>query len=391
MKKTFQLAALSLFAALTLFSCQREPDEYYYSATTQLSSPDLTVKVYPGANVLTWKTVSDAVSYDIYRTVDGIETKVSSVTDKLYFVDDFDNGLQDNTSYTYRLVANPKTTAPLTASSTTKSVKTRASDKVATTGTAFSDLATYEESYDKNASVLSSDTITVSQLNSDGTVTVTFPTKAYATYSVKLVDSDKETLVTDGLENYESSTPVAGANYANDSTVTIQLPNITSGTKKVLVTATPYYSGYTESEYTASTTVSVASRNVTGGNATAYWTANTSTSKTVRLVITPQQLTSDGSYVPKSYYTVYRVETPYGNEDIAKSYTKIETALTEESQYIDNNGNTIEKAYYLDDTFTGDSSSTYSYVIVVSSNGLDTACLTDSITRFSPFARPIPM
>ena len=192
MKKILSVvgASLVLAASLLVTSCgETEGDEFY--ATTGIASPSVTVKAYPGVNVLTWKAVKDAASYDVYVAVGEnaeVFKKNIAASQSAYFVaDTVEEALVAGKSlnYKYRVVANAKSNyAPLTSSEWTGSVSTKATQ--AANGTKFSALnsADYENEFKSDASVLSASTIKVASLVTNGYATVSFPVKSYASYEI---------------------------------------------------------------------------------------------------------------------------------------------------------------------------------------------------------------
>ena len=386
MKKIFSLLSLGLMViGLTFVSCGDllDDDESNVYATTTIGTPSVTSKAYPGVNILTWKAIKDASSYTVYRTAGNGNIEETGVTSSnVYYID---TDIDEETSYKYRIVANPSDATVHDASQTEVSLKTA---KTATgtnlkgtwaaEDTAFSDLAQYESDYNANAEVLSADTITAKLLTSTGSkVRVSFPTKAYANYTVYLSQ------VNGGLVNSsrarETSTSVAG--YTVNGTATVTLDALYSGTKQITVIATPLNSTlYRKSVFASTATVEVKAldsiSSAVSGSVSAEWTNYTYSSKkaSARVYFTPYSY--DGAEFGTDEYTIYRAVYT-GSEDsstltnssgdslrIYDSITNIGSPKKDTSVPVNE-----ETVYYLDDSINIKDVAGIRYYVVLNHNG----------------------
>ena len=358
-KTLFASTGVLLLAAFGLISCANDVE---YNATTKVSAPEVTATAYPGVNVITWKAVKNATNYLVYETVGNNGETLLGSTTNLYYTSNAYAAIESNASvsYKYRVVANASSNFASNESS--KTVKTKAT--VAAIGTSFSALNStdYEPSFDKNATALSADAITVSQLDTDGTVTVAFPVKSYAKYDIYVKNSDTP----DALASTTADKTVEGAQYANNAVAIAKLTSVTSGTKSIVVKATPYYEGYDAEEFTASKEITVPSLAVTKGSsytAKAVYTSST----TARISWQAATFTEDGTTVPSSYYRVYR-------KNADGSYTTLKGSIVtggySTSTYV---------VYYIDDTIDNNELS-YGYTIAVT----DGTSYGDSLTATLP-------
>src|SRR5574344_1506279 len=316
-------AVAALAASFALFSCQGATS--YSSAIDtvyNLEGPgNLTAKAYPGTNIITWSTVKDASGYEIYR--DNIYLGLVSAKNTCVYSDSAI--LEDGKTYKYKVVSTSKSNASrmVYANNGESTVDCRAI--VPAVGTAALDLAAKEDGYDKNAAVLSADTITATVV--DGSVYVTFPAKPYLSYKV-YTSADNEIAAKGGL-GYVSS----GTNVGQTTTAYATVAITDSGKKTITVAASSANKIYAKSTVTATATVTVpALSDITASsNVKAVWASATK----AHITFTGVKLT-DGTYAPAAYYKVYR----YAN----LAYTEV-TGVTASTT----NTDSTAVAFYVDD------------------------------------------
>ena len=358
MKSKFFLAALaaSLFAGTFFVSCADGTSAYYsvtsVEAATKLSAPKLSVKAYPGANVLTWNYVPDAANYKVYRKLNNEDVLLTPTAQTT--VQYVDTDLQSQKTYVYKVVAdiNVETEVSITASYAEASV---VSLKKPAEGTSYSDLAKHESGYNPRSPALSPQTITYTTKGatpfSTGNLVVTFPVKAYASYTVSLGGQ--------GVANVPGAAPdvsVVYNSYANDVYAQVTLTPVSGGTKDLFVTATPYYTGFEAETFTTRVNIEMLNVGTTTGLAAA-WFDDSGTAK-AKVQFTPAQNTADGTYLNTSDYVVYRAEAVSSGGKISYGvYQKLSPAMTSGTLA---NGNTV---YYFTDTDLNKALA-YNYIVV---------------------------
>lgn len=393
MKKIFfLLGAVAFLLSGFLFPSCTDVDGDNYYATTTIGTLEVSAKAYPGVNVLSWKTVKDAASYSVYRTiVNGKNEELvysTKTADDVYYCD---TDVDEETSYKYRVIANPKDVTVHDASQREVSlttVKTATGDNLkgtwAPSGTVFSELAKYENDYNASDSVLSESTISVKLLVDNApTVRVTFPVKAYASYKVYLSQANGGLLNEKSVLEYE--TTIYG--YMYNKTATVDLTALYSGKKQVTVVAIPLNNTlYGNSVVASSATIEVKDfsdiSSAVVGSVSASWTNYNSSSKVakVRVYFSPSEYNE--KEFEASEYTVYRAAyTSIGEEDDTYTaingsallvYDKIEKVGTpKKDASVSENEKTV---YYIDDTYIDLSAdkdiSGIRYYVVLNHNGL---------------------
>ena len=371
MKKILSIvgAGLVLAGALLVSSCgDAEGDNFY--ATSSIASPEVTLKAYPGANVLTWKAVKDAASYDVYvRVGDNAEEKLDTLTDTTYYADTVEEALVAGASvkYNYRVVAKPVSyAAPLTSSEWSGSVSTKAVQ--AANGTKFSALSTadYENDYNANAAVLGADTIKVSSLVTDGYATISFPVKSYAKYNIYFNKVD-------GIEN-DSVKTVEGALYKNNETATVKHYVTSSGKKTVTVEAVPYYEGYEAESFVANTVFEVpaaAEKTPTSDASATYLTETTARISWKAAVL------SNGSTAAAGNYKVYFKDNG--------SYTAVDATPKAGGKYYGGD----DTYFYVDVTVADNTDANYYVIVLVDGSKYGTSS-TVTLSAYSYESAPTP-
>ncbi len=376
MKKILSsLVAGFVLAGILVVSSCKDADEYTYTTVAQLDAPSVTVKAYPGVNIVTWNAVKDAQNYDLYVKIgDNQEVPESLSTTNLYYADTIEDAIVagKSVSYRYRLVAKPQSSANKTfkASEATVSVSTK--NTAAANGTKFSALNanTYENEFDSNATVLANDKITVNPLVTSGYATVSFPVKSYAKYEIYLKNTDKPTL-TSAADN--PSKTVEGASYKNNATATVKVTNLTNGAKTVTVKAIPYYEGYEAETFTSTATIKVAALGANvGSNPNAAYTNAT----TARIYWEPGTVTLTGKNTPTTYYKVYR-------KDADNNYTAVSGTVTS----ADKSGTVY---YYIDDTIDNNKVAYTYYIAATDGTSYASSNLSVNLNAYSETATATP-
>ena len=359
-KCLFASLAASLLAGALYVSCSNGTDVYSTTAlgveaATKLSPPRLSVTAYPGANVLTWNYVPDAANYKVYRTLNNEEKLLTPTAQTtVQFVD---TDLQGEKLYVYKVVAdiNVETEVSITASYAEASV---ISLKRPAEGTSYSDLAKYESFYNPSFPALSPQTITYTTKGatpfSTGNLVVTFPVKAYASYTVSLGGQGVAT-----VPGAAADVSVVYDSYANDVYAQVTLTPVSGGTKDLFVTAAPYYNGYEKETFTTSVTIDMLNVGATSGLAAA-WFKNAGTTK-AKVQFTPATYTDSGTdFLAPGDYAVYRAEAITANGKTSYgSYTKLTPGLSIASEALAN-GKTV---YQFDDGGVIETQA-YNYIVV---------------------------
>lgn len=402
MKKILSvLGALALlFVGFLFTSCDGliDGDEINNYATTTVDSVSFTTaKAGPGVNVLKWNAVRDVTGYSVYRTINGdlVEQDVTSNPADLYFID---MDVDQNTSYTYRVVAHPSDTVMHDESEkkVTLSTGTWPSE-----GTAFAKL----EGGSDNG--LSSDKITLKlyPTSKSNTVRASFPVKPYATYTVFL--SQENGGLVDNSQSIDSSVTINGYDY--DGKATVDLTALYTGEKQVTVVATPlnttlYGSSIVASKAKVEVVDAETISSATASGVEALWTNyNKETCiATARVYFAPYVYY--GEEFATSEYTIYRAlydsngETIDVNGDGLCVYKSITNLGSPKIDVEKSSGD--QTIYYLDDTeidltYSNDISGVR-YYLILNHNGtfksqntaLDVPNTSDSDWKFTPASAP---
>lgn len=365
---------LKIFCVCFLFSnifaflaCKYDGD--VFNATTQIDSVEVEANAYPGVNILTWKAVKDASTYTVYKTTGNgnIEECLKNNTSDTFY---YDTRIEKNTSYKYRIVANPKDSIVHDASQKEVILKTAENGSWAPSGTDFLNLTKYENDKDNGEEILSSSSISVELVpNSSATVRVKFPVKKYARYLVYLAKSGCSDLYDmDSIDDVEN---VYGFEFNEYAIVDLQA--VYSGEKEITVKAIPLNSIYNSNTVYASSKVNVSDYDnidsAVSGSVNAKWTNYNSYTKVAdsRVYFTP--VSFDGKEFSPKEYTIYRAvigsSTEYLNgKYVYNSVEKLGSPKKDSS--ISVNGETV---YYYDDSINIDSDiSKLRYYVILNYN-----------------------
>ncbi|MDE7292147.1 MAG: hypothetical protein K2N58_08895 [Treponemataceae bacterium] len=391
MKKTFlgRGAIIATCAAIFLLgACSQTEFDGRTDTVYSLDAPSVTAKAYPGVNIVSWKPVTGASSYNL--TIYEDEVKVGEFKNlkapvwHSAFLSESDNQFNDNQvvgtglingkKYTYYVEA-VSSTNPGTAEREVYAKNSRgeasATAIVPPAGTSALLLPAFEGGYDgkevnvENAEkkvkddkfVVSSENITVSADKNN--IYVNFPAKAYLGYGISLLGND--------LPNEADVGGTWGKwvanSQANNTTIAENIRVFNPGEYKVKISVKSFtnvyvkgnqiynnydYDNYLESVVESKATVTIESLGLTvdTNNVSAAYLSD---GKTARISFEPAK--KDGIYVPTSLYKVYR-------------HVKGEYATTEVTGIKESISESATKTYYVDDAIT-DNKQVYEYIVVV--------------------------
>lgn len=361
--------------AIVLAACSNPEYDGRTDTVYSLSTPSVTAKAYPGVNIVSWKPVSGAQSYNVCIYEEGTFKKSSIVKDKCYFAD---SNLVDGKKYKYTVEAVGERNMPARSVYVTNSSLGEASAKaiVPPAGTNALELATYEKGYDANAEkkmALTPEDVTVRQYKDS--VYVSFPAKAYLKYGVVVYSIGLPQEI-EGVYDWKATVEDENACF-NDATLTVNFPITSNGKYQlaVKVRSRDWYDGYVyEGEWLPGSVVAnyeegeVEAKEITIDKLvlepeTLNVSANyQSDEKTVRVSFEPAK--KDGVYVPTSWYKVYRrVQGEFATTEIT-NVSKLPENIVE---WRDGREENITK-YYVDDTIA-DNKKAYEYIVVVGNDG----------------------
>ena len=295
-------AAVSAAAILTLAGCSNTPDFNVSSeidTVLNLAKPEVNVTAYPGMNYVSWAPVANANGYVLYIYEDGnhIRTQNSIAYSTLNYTD---TAIQNNKTYKYIVEAVSKTSTGR-AVVTENSLSNPVSVKAVVPSYETSPLELYKfETGSKNAEYVVSAEKIKAYKDSDSSIGIDFPAKAYLNYAVSYsINNEYEV-----YENTRSISTSLSNKASNDTTLHSSISSITtSGTYHFIVDASAANTKYGKKDRViANATVEV--ENLAGSGA-AITSAAYKTDDTVRVVFTGFTL-ADGTLAPADYYKVYR-------------------------------------------------------------------------------------
>lgn len=362
-------------AAFALVSCGETEYDARTDTVYSLDTPSVTAKRYPGMNVVSWKPVTGAKSYNLTIYEDG---KLKSSQQNVSYSSVTDTDLVNGKNYTYYVEAvsatNPGTTARAVYATNSRGEAT-VQAIVPPAGTNVLDLAAYENGYDANINVadkikndnfvISAENVTV---NHDKTnVYVRFPVKAYLKYDVRTYNSN---LPHDILEGTLRKT-VQGE--PNNTYAEITFPISGAGKYDVCVTASSVNNVYIAAEEIKATSVEIKALNLTTDTISkgASYLAD---GKTARIQFVPA--TKNNENVPTNWYKVYR------NEKGKYEATPLTGTVTEGLRNSDTGANR-ELFYYIDDA-NADPAKTYEYIVAVTDGEAYGSSVKVSLTPRTP-------
>ena len=374
--KVVKAILLSMIGLAGFFSCT------HVYPTTEIDSFDVTAEAYHGVNILTWDAVKDAASYSVYRTTDGQREQVLSQYQNNNFY--IDTEIAQGTEYEYRVLAHPVNTTMHDSSEEEVDVET--SWSWPPVNTSFLDLAQYDDDF--WGETLSEGSISAELIASSGSnVSVRFPVKPYAKYTVKIGQIGGAALNdNNAIDAYKT---ILGFDYDQNQYATVDIPALFPGEKEITVVAEPFSPRYTSSTVQSYSTVTINDISklayaVDGNIVDATWTNcdpyntdpyyNAGIAK-VRVRFSPATL--NGTMFAANDYTIYRaILNSKGELEGGREYSSI-TKLGSPSKDID--ASTPSKTvYYYDNTIDLSSVadiSTVKYYVVLNYEGkIKTAC-----------------
>lgn len=341
-----------------------------------LETPSVSAKAYPGVNVVSWKPVTGAKSYNVTVYEEGAyKGNLSNISGN----SGWDTDLKNGKNYTYYVEA-VSSTNPGTADREAYAMNSRGEASVKAivppANTKSLELPAYEGGYDgKNVKTVSeNDEWVVKPANIKAFVdenldkiVVEFPMKAYLKYNVKCYNNDLLPLEIN-TATY-TSTEVFDTN-ANNVTGKVLSRVMSAGKHKIAVVAKARGDYADSDEVVREELVTIEKLNVKQyDSVTAVYVLDddkfaNAADKKVRVSFKPAIQNDNGNKVPTSWYTVYRrVVGEYEN-----------TALDGKVS-VDETGN-----YYVNDEV--DVAKSYVYTVVLSNGGkYGNAEVSNTLTR----------
>jgi len=362
MKKFVKAIAIALvaFAAVSLTSCNNESSSLV--TEIKLEAPVLTVKAFPGYNYVAWLPVDGASSIVVYRD-DGkkITNTVygAAVNDGGYNIDsDIKNGVEYKyTAYAFlgnrTLEANVTTPGATTqmgnwdevilkegGAKTTESVKAI----VPQAGTRALDLIDYDNG-NRSGFKLDAKNVKVQLINNS--IVVSFPTKGYLKYTVKLYKGNEletfDSILTDGATAYTgtANSSYVQSYYTVDGNYAGTFAASAAGEYTVTVDVTSNLTGI----YPASDTIKVENKVTVKGLDVATETGTPAATyldkDTVRILWTPAKNHNNEAYAASKYSLYYQnTFTNYWNE-ISKVTVKTAKVNEDGTAVTDKDGNPV--------------------------------------------------
>ena len=355
-KLTKKGAVLSAIAACVLFaSCTPDANSNYYTDVVQhLDSPNLTVKAYPGVNVVSWEPVTGSNGYVVYKYENGVAKVAANISYNAQLIYEDTDILNDN-EYKYFVEATSKSSSSRAvvtenSKSNTATVKgiVPSYDVKSLDLYSYENYGTKENPRGKKDFVVSASNINITK-DGNNYLSISFPGKAYLDYTVATIVDNQNTAVGTTLNSVDVKDRAA-----ND--VTYYVPNnnsvkvVNPGTYKVLITAASA-NGHFGKSASITSDASVKIETLEGSGATISDAKYTDLGKTVRVEFGKYTL-KDGTNAPLSYYKVYR--SVYGT----LNYENVSGSVKAEEV------DSVVTKYYVDDAIT-DNTKKYTYTVVV--------------------------
>lgn len=262
MKKWFKKVGITILtsAILMLSACNNGTVDYkgagYTDQQITLGTPSVNGKTYPGVNYIYWDRVANAINgYTLSIYEDGVLTNTTPITlaeNVTWYVD---TDVKYNVAKTYKVRAIGDSAGRYVIYTESDAGSITLNPIVPPTDTSALDLAKYEKGYKEDAETpyelteddavwqLSKDTIKVAKDEAQGTFTVTFPAKAYLTYTI-YADYGKTYELT-GTHEYSVGTYQDFA--VNNKNVTVSGVATVAGTYNITVKAAAVNKNYFKS------------------------------------------------------------------------------------------------------------------------------------------------
>lgn len=338
--KKMRLAWLvtAMVSVIFVASCKHTTPDYSgagaIDTVLQLEAPKVSAVAYPGLNYITWEPVASAKSYELYRNNTRLAAFANTVS--LVYEDVAGSGssdaIQNGISYTYKVVA-------ISATDPSRAVYVKSSESSATVTANVPD-------YSKTALTLSGEYKLAENINSslddDGTITVTFPARAYLNYEIIAVNENKLAAYKDDFKSVPGSKVTYHGNLSKkdnkDYNATVNLPVTETGTQTILIRAISKASTLYHDDVVQAASVDISKLSVLQNTAHvgSSWIDDLSG---IRVKFAPAQL-SDGTYAKASQYKVFR----YTNGEYKAVTAEIK------DWHIDTLSSGTRPVYYFEDT-----------------------------------------
>ena len=398
MKKTFKvLAVVAIALGMFFTSCSQTPSNI---DVVTVDPSDITVKVWPGKNVITWTPVVDA---DYLLTKNG--KAVSLITQDYSYVD---SAIEDGQDYEYVIYTFPAglevksefAGEDLTAIGANKTAYYVKGNKSSATVKAVKpsllkdgnpitaiDLADFEPNGNGDYKVSAENIVFFGM---DGKLYIEFPTKPYLTYTYEYFRGNKNIVLDIAPTTQATISTDSDARFrSNSGTV---LPGAGVYTAQVKVSA----AGYPDTIITVPTTVTIekldADEKATGTPTAVYKDEG----KTARILWTPAKKSDKTEWAPANY-TVYVAD----KDNLTAINVVKEAVLDEEGNpSVDSDGNPIEneviatlegvqkgdKVYYVDYEIPNNKLGYKFYVVLKDGDKLEDLDEDDRSVTLNPFA-----
>lgn len=396
MKKTFKvLAVVAIALGMFFTSCSQTPSNI---DVVTVDPSDITVKVWPGKNVITWTPVVDA---DYLLTKNG--KAVSLITQDYSYVD---SAIEDGQDYEYVIYTFPAglevksefAGEDLTSIGANKTAYYVKGNKSSATVKAVKpsllkdgnpitaiDLADFEPNGNGDYKVSAENIVFFGK---DGKLYIEFPTKPYLTYKYECFRGNKNIVLDIDPNTAVTVNKDSDAKFSSDGTV---IPGAGEYTAQVKVSA----AGYPDTIITVPTTVTIEKLDAekATGKPAAYYKDE---GKTARILWTPAVKSDKTEWAPANY-TVYVAD----KDNLTAINVVKEAVLDEEGNpSVDSDGNPIEneviatlegvqkgdKVYYVDYEIPNNKLGYKFYVVLKDGDKLEDLDEDDRSVTLNPFA-----
>ena len=396
MKKTFRVFAIAALSLSMIFaSCSQTPSNI---DVVTVDASDISVKVWPGKNVITWTPVDNA---EYILTKNG---KAMTIVQDAYSVED--SVIEDGQEYKYVIYTAPKglvvksefADEELTVIGANKTAYYVKGNKSSATVKAVKpsllkdgnpitaiDLADFEPNGNGDYKVSAEN---IAFFAMDGKLYIEFPTKPYLEYKYEYFRGNKNIVLDIDPNRVVTVNPDSDARFSNDGTV---ITNSGVYTAQVKVSA----AGYPDTIITVPETVTIETLDAetsTGKPIAVYKDEG----KTARILWTPAVKSDKTEWAPANY-TVYVAD----NDNLTAINVVKEAVLDEEGNpSVDKDGNPIEneviatlegvqkgdKVYYVDYEIPNNKLSYTFYVVLKDGDKLEGNGKSAELAEFADIA-----
>ena len=367
MKKVLKTAGALALAAFAFFavSCSyQDVDNDNDNGVKTLDPPNVKGKAYPGVNYVYWEPVANASKgYDYFVYEDGtLKNSTALHTDVPYIVD---SDLQYKVRKEYKVWATGDRSANRSAFYQEGRKGSVSLDSILPPyDTKPTELAKYENGYEQGRTYtlsnglaqyqLSASSVTVkADDNNTGKFSVTFPAKAYLSYTI-YADKGNRTSV---FNDHESVVATFQDFAVNNKPVTVSGVVSTAGEYTITVKASSPNSNYVNpEEFAAAAKLTYNAYAISGTETAKNIKSSYKDGATVRVAWTPASDAS-GATLATTNYKVYRNVLGEPNYELVAGEIHQATVL----------GYNVP-TYYFDDTVSGTSSYVYTFVATDGTN-----------------------